>query len=346
MSNELVAQRGEDDAADEAARERRVEHVGVFGEADRAASALGLRQQQRRQQAARDGEAARDGGRASWRGLREKARQDRSTSDAASAVATNADCRRSRRCRCSRDRGGRGGTTRRRRGSRARSGTPTRVHRRIGVGFERRHLVRAARRARAGSACGSGSPTADRAGSARRRRAAARSRRAPGSGSGIADSSACVYGCRGSANSASCRRDLDDAAEVHHRDARRDVLDDREVVRDEEVREAEAALQVLQQVDDLRLHRHVERRHRPRRRRSASARPRARARCRCAGAGRPRTRADSAARAAAARPTVSSSSATRSRRRPACRPCSTSGSVSVWRDRHPRVRATRTDPGR
>ena len=37
---------------------------------------------------------------------------------------------------------------------------------------------------------------------------------------------------------------LDDAAEVHHRDARRDVLDDREIVRDEQVRQPEARLQV------------------------------------------------------------------------------------------------------
>ncbi len=57
-------------------------------------------------------------------------------------------------------------------------------------------------------------------------------------------------------------RDLDDAPEVHHRDAVRDVLDHREVVRDEDVREAEALLQVLQQVHHLRLHRDVERRHR------------------------------------------------------------------------------------
>ena len=41
-----------------------------------------------------------------------------------------------------------------------------------------------------------------------------------------------------------------------------DVLDDRDVVGDEQVGEAELLLQVAQQVDDLRLHRHVERRHR------------------------------------------------------------------------------------
>ena len=58
------------------------------------------------------------------------------------------------------------------------------------------------------------------------------------------------------------RRELDDAAEIHHRDAMADVLDDREVVRDEEIGQAELRLQIHEQVDDLRLHRHVERRDR------------------------------------------------------------------------------------
>ena len=55
------------------------------------------------------------------------------------------------------------------------------------------------------------------------------------------------------------RRHLDDAAEVHDRDPVRDVPDDREVVRDEQVREVELVLQRLEQVDDLRLDRDVER---------------------------------------------------------------------------------------
>ena len=59
-----------------------------------------------------------------------------------------------------------------------------------------------------------------------------------------------------------CRRSLDDLAEIHDRDAVGDVLHHREVVGDEDVGEAEAALQVLQQVDDLRLDRDVERRDR------------------------------------------------------------------------------------
>src|SRR5262252_4333214 len=48
------------------------------------------------------------------------------------------------------------------------------------------------------------------------------------------------------------------AAQVHHTDAIRDVMHDGQVVRDEEVREAEIALQVLHQVEHLRLHRDVE----------------------------------------------------------------------------------------
>src|SRR5262249_36477966 len=53
--------------------------------------------------------------------------------------------------------------------------------------------------------------------------------------------------------------DLDDLAEIHHRDAGADVLDDREVVGDKDVGQAELLLQLLQQIDDLRLDGHVER---------------------------------------------------------------------------------------
>ena len=53
--------------------------------------------------------------------------------------------------------------------------------------------------------------------------------------------------------------DLDDLAEVHHRDLGAEVPDDREVVGDEQERDVELALQVLEQVDHLRLDRHVER---------------------------------------------------------------------------------------
>ena len=52
---------------------------------------------------------------------------------------------------------------------------------------------------------------------------------------------------------------LDDAAEIHHRDLVGEVLHHREVVRDEEVGEALLALQLAHQVEQLRLHRDVER---------------------------------------------------------------------------------------
>ncbi|CUJ66849.1 Uncharacterised protein [Achromobacter ruhlandii] len=54
------------------------------------------------------------------------------------------------------------------------------------------------------------------------------------------------------------RTDLDDLAQVHHRHAVADALDHRHVVRDEQERHAQLALQVQQQVDDLRLDRHVQ----------------------------------------------------------------------------------------
>ena len=78
--------------------------------------------------------------------------------------------------------------------------------------------------------------------------------------SGIASSSIRVYGWRGAANRSRLVGDLDDAAEVHHADLVGDVADDREVVRDEEVGEALPRLQVLHEVEHLRLHRDVERR--------------------------------------------------------------------------------------
>src|SRR5258706_3108342 len=53
--------------------------------------------------------------------------------------------------------------------------------------------------------------------------------------------------------------ELDDLAEIHHGDARCDVLHDREVVGDEEVGHAEALLQILQEVYYLSLDGNVER---------------------------------------------------------------------------------------
>src|SRR6202166_329145 len=55
---------------------------------------------------------------------------------------------------------------------------------------------------------------------------------------------------------------LDDAAEIHHRDAPADMLDDRQVMGDEEISEPDLLLQVLQQIDDLGLDRYIQRRHR------------------------------------------------------------------------------------
>ena len=55
---------------------------------------------------------------------------------------------------------------------------------------------------------------------------------------------------------------FDETAEVHNAHRVRDMLDDRQVVRDEQVGQLVLLLQFLQQVDDLRLDRHVERRDR------------------------------------------------------------------------------------
>ncbi len=53
---------------------------------------------------------------------------------------------------------------------------------------------------------------------------------------------------------------LHDRAQVHHGDARADLADRAEIVRDEHVGEPVLLLQVLEQVEDLGLDRHVERR--------------------------------------------------------------------------------------
>ncbi len=58
------------------------------------------------------------------------------------------------------------------------------------------------------------------------------------------------------------RSDLHHAPEIHHHHSVGDVSHHREVVRDEEAREPAALLQVLEQVDDVRLDRDVERRDR------------------------------------------------------------------------------------
>ena len=66
-------------------------------------------------------------------------------------------------------------------------------------------------------------------------------RAAPARAAGSRPAAPCVYGWRGAANSARFDADLDDAAEVHHRDAVGDVADDREVVGDEQVRRGRSA---------------------------------------------------------------------------------------------------------
>ena len=55
---------------------------------------------------------------------------------------------------------------------------------------------------------------------------------------------------------------LHNTPEIHHRHTVADVLDDRQIVRDEEIRQLEFVLQVHHEVDDLGLDRHVQRRHR------------------------------------------------------------------------------------
>ncbi|MCM8735514.1 hypothetical protein M5E06_15250 [Azospirillum sp. A1-3] len=56
-------------------------------------------------------------------------------------------------------------------------------------------------------------------------------------------------------------RDLDVAPQIHHRNPMADAADHGEVVREEQVRDAELHLQIHQQVDHLCLHRDIKRRH-------------------------------------------------------------------------------------
>ena len=56
------------------------------------------------------------------------------------------------------------------------------------------------------------------------------------------------------------RRELDEPPAIHHGHAVADLAHEPQIVRDEEIRQAEALLQVEQEVDDLRLHGDVERR--------------------------------------------------------------------------------------
>ena len=58
------------------------------------------------------------------------------------------------------------------------------------------------------------------------------------------------------------RRQFDDAAGAHDRDAVRDVIDNRQIVRDEQVGQPQLFLQIHQQIQNLCLDRDIERRDR------------------------------------------------------------------------------------
>ena len=75
---------------------------------------------------------------------------------------------------------------------------------------------------------------------------------------GKAAASAFVYGCCGVPNTSRGRALLDDPARVHDRQAVRDLDEHREVVGDEQHREPQLALEVLQQLEDLGLDHDVE----------------------------------------------------------------------------------------
>ena len=96
------------------------------------------------------------------------------------------------------------------------------------------------------------------------------------------------------------RAELDDAAEVHHRDAVGDVPREPEVVGDDQHRDLGLVDELEHQAQDLAAHRRVEAARPARRRRSATGRARWRPRSRRAGAARPRSRAGSAGRTAPA----------------------------------------------
>ena len=68
-----------------------------------------------------------------------------------------------------------------------------------------------------------------------------------------------VYGCCGTVDDVGDRTDLDDAPGIHHRDAIGGFGDHAHVVGDQHHRGAVVAAKALQQGDDLRLDRHVER---------------------------------------------------------------------------------------
>ena len=85
-------------------------------------------------------------------------------------------------------------------------------------------------------------------------------RGASGSGTGIAESSARVYGCGGASNSARVAPISTICPRYITATRLQMCSHEPEVVRDEQVRQLQPLLQIHQQVDDLRLDRDVERR--------------------------------------------------------------------------------------
>ena len=128
---------------------------------------------------------------------------------------------------------------------------------------------------------------------------------------GTAASNFLVYSCCGRANTSSASPCSTIAAPVHHRHLMGQVLDHRQVVADEQVRQSELVLQIQQQVDDAGLDGHIERRHRFVECEDLAVSAPALVRYRCAASDRRRTRWDSGSASARRSPTVSSSSATR-----------------------------------
>ena len=145
------------------------------------------------------------------------------------------------------------------------------------------------------------------------------------------------------------RPDLDDAPGVHHGDAIGGLGDDAHVVRDQHHRGAVVAAQPLQELDDLRLDRHVERGRRLVGDDQLRLRRRARARSPRAGACRRRTGAGSGrcAAPAAGMPTSSSRPIARLRARPRpMRQVRADRLDQLPADRVQRIERWSADPGR
>ena len=126
---------------------------------------------------------------------------------------------------------------------------------------------------------------------------------------------------------------LDHVAVLHHQHLVGHEAHHRQVVADEDVGQAELVLQVLQQVEHLRLHRHVERAHRLVEHQHLGVERRGSARWRRAGAGRRRTRAGTCRRPPRRRGRRAPSSARARASRSAASapmPWIAIGSTSVW----------------